>query len=118
MVEKFKTILEGIITEKGQITLLALLKMDEFVDKWTVVFCAPWASADNRAEVCEVVKNAIVKNLTSEEISEIGRIGIFPKTEHLVEELLQYKSGASLENQKINGNTVHLAHIIFSNSNA
>ena len=117
MVEKFQIILDDIQTTKSPITLLALLKMDEFIDKWTVVFCAPWALDDNRAEAFEIVKGAVLKNLEPEEISEIGRIGIFPKSEHLIQELLQYQSGTKLENKKVNGNTVHLAHIIFSNPN-
>ena len=41
----------------------------------------------------------------------VARIGIFSKSEHLIELLLQYKKGAVIENEKINGNVVHQAYI-------
>lgn len=114
MVEKFQKILENIEKVKGDITIFALLKMDEFVDKWTVVFSASWATDMNRTEVFEMIRKEIIETLTSEEVGEIARIAIHPKTEHFIQELLQYKSGTTIENQKINGNTVHYARIIKS----
>ena len=88
--------------------------MDEFVDKWTVVFCASWATSTNRSEVFEMIRIKIKSTLTPEEVSEITRIAIYPETEHFVQELLQYKTGTIIENRKINGNTVHYAHLIKS----
>lgn len=114
MVEKFQKILESIEKIKGNITIFALLKMDEFVDKWTVVFCSSWATDANRAEVFEIIRKEIIETLTQEEVGEIARIAIYPKTEHFIQELLQYKTGTTIENKKINGNTVHYAHIIKS----
>lgn len=114
MVEKFQKILEDIQKANGDVVVFALLKMDEFVDKWTVVFCASWASESKRTEVFEIIRKEIVKTLTPEEVGEIARIAIYPKTEHFIQELLQYKSGTTIENKKINGNTVHYAHIIKS----
>jgi len=114
MVEKFNKILENIEKIKGNITIFALLKMDEFIDKWTVVFCASWATDTNRAEIFEIIRKQIIATLTPEEVREIARIAIYPTTEHFIQELLQYKSGTTIENQKINGNTVHYAYIIKS----
>lgn len=114
MVEKFQKILEDIQKANGDVVVFALLKMDEFVDKWTVVFCASWASESKRTEVFEIIRKEIVKTLTPEEVGEIARIAIYPKTEHFIQELLQYKSGTTIENKKINGNTVHYADIIKS----
>jgi hypothetical protein len=114
MVEKFQKILENIEKAKGSVVIFALLKMDEFVDKWTVVFCASWATDINRTEVFEMIRKQITDTLRPEEVSEIARIAIYPKTEHFIQELLQYKSGTTIENKKINGNTVHYAHIIKS----
>ena len=116
MVEKFQTILQSIEEQKGPVTLLALLKMDEVVDKWTVVFCAPWVTESNRSESFEFIKEQIIKELTPEEIEEVARIGIFSKTDHLIKELLQYQLGTELKDKKINGNYVYLAQIIKSNS--
>lgn len=115
MVEKFQTILQRIENQRGPVTLLALLKMDEVVDKWTVVFCAPWATDNNRADSFEAIRQEIINALTPEEIEEVARIGIFPQTDHLIQELLQYQSGTELKDKKINGNYVHLARIIKSN---
>ena len=42
MVEKFRQILVKILNEKGDINLFAILKMDEFTDRWTVLLSAPW----------------------------------------------------------------------------
>src|SRR3989344_6826848 len=106
MVEKFQKILSDIELAKGKISVFALLKMDEFVDKWTVVFSASWMTDTNRAEVFETIRKEIIDNLTQEEVAEIARIAIYPKTEHFIQELLQYKSGTVIENKAVNGNTV------------
>jgi len=117
MVEKIKKILENIEKAKGAVIVFALLKMDEFVDKWTVVFCASWANESNRPETFEMIRKEIIDSLTPEEVSEIDRIAIYPETEHFIQELLQYKSGTVIENKQINGNVVHYAHIIKSEAN-
>ncbi|OGF26448.1 hypothetical protein A2477_00695 [Candidatus Falkowbacteria bacterium RIFOXYC2_FULL_47_12] len=118
MVEKFKTILNSIETERGNVAIFALLRMDEFVDKWTVVISAPWATDENRHEVFEMIRKKIVDTLTSAEASEIARIAIFPIDEHLIQELLQFKSDTVVENKKINGNDIHSAYIIKSETPA
>lgn len=118
MVEKFTKILNNVQTARGPITLLALLKMDEFFDKWIVVFSAPWSAQENRDEVLNLIKQQIIDNLDPQEISEIARIAIYSKTEHLIEELLKYQSGVELQEQRINGNKVHYAKIISSNPSA
>ncbi len=114
MLEKFKEIIEKIEEEKSEVTIFALLKMDEFVDKWTIVFCAPWANDENREEVFNIIRKNIIDSLSPEEVSEIARIAIYPETEHLIQELMQFKSGSIIENEKVNGNTVHYANIIKS----
>ena len=114
MVEKFKTILSNIEAERGNVAIFALLKMDEFVDKWTVVISTPWATDENRHEVFEMIRKKIVDTLTPSEVGEIARIAIFPIDERLIQELLQFKSDTVVENRKINGNDVHSAYIIKS----
>lgn len=115
MVEKFIEILRAIEARRGPVTLFALLRMDEFLDKWTVVISAPWASQQNRAEVFEELRNSISTKLSEPEKSEIARIGIFPREEHLIEDLLRFKAGQTLRDVRVNGNQMHLAHIIASN---
>jgi hypothetical protein len=115
MVEKFKTILKNLESKKGPIALLALLKMDDILDKWTVVFSASWSTDENRTEVFELIRGEILTKLNPQEISEIARIAIYTKDEHLIEELLKYQSGVELKDQRVNGNVVHCAIIIQSN---
>jgi hypothetical protein len=117
MVEKFKKILNSVEAERGSVAIFALLKMDEFIDKWTVVISASWATDDNRAEVFELVRKKIIETLKPVEVAEIARIAIFPIDEHLIEELLQFKTDSVIENKQINGNTVHSAYIIKSEEN-
>lgn len=117
MVEKFQKILADIEATSGKVTLLALLKMDALVDKWTIVLCAPWASDDKRDEAFNIIRNEIRKILTPEELSEFSIIAIYSKGEHLIQELLQYQSGAEVGNKPINGNIVHSGKIIVSNPN-
>jgi hypothetical protein len=116
MVEKFKKILDEIVSEKGDVNLFAIMMMDDFTDKWSVILSAPWLdNEDTRRINFKLIMQIMKKNLTTEENNSIARIGIFPKKEHLIEELLKYKSGSIINNQKINGNFVHLAKIIESN---
>ncbi len=117
MVEKFKQILATLRTQKGEVNLFAILKMDEFTDKWTVLVSAPWINATTKNEIFTLVRALLIQTFTPEEMATIARLGIFPKTEHIVQELLKYKEGAVIsEDEKINGNVVHNAHILASNS--
>ncbi len=118
MVEKFKTILQQITDAKGEMTLFAMMKMDEFTDKWSVVVCAPWARTENRSENFTFIKGVLDANLNEEERITIARIGIFPKQDQAIQALLQFQEGTTIkEDTKINGFMVHEAHILHSNSN-
>lgn len=116
MVEKFKKILKDIEEKNGEVYIFALLKMDEFFDKWSVVICAPWATTANRNEAFDVIKKEILNSITEAEVNEIARLGIFEKNEHLIEELLKFKSETEIKGEKINGNIVHEGYIIKSKS--
>lgn len=117
MVEKFKQILEELKSKKGQVDLFAMLKMDEYTDKWTVVISAKWIDTNTKNEVFSLIRSLMIQKFTPEEMSTIARLGIFPNNEHIVQELLKYKTGAVIsEDEKINGNIVHNAHILVSNS--
>lgn len=114
MVDKFRQVVEQITREKGAMYLFAILKMDELTDKWTIIVAAPWIDSHSFS----YIRDILIKKFTSEEIDTVARLGIFPKSEHIVEELLKYQSGAIInEDQKINGNLIHEAHILVSNSN-
>jgi hypothetical protein len=115
MVDKFKKILSQMVKDKGSVTFFALIRIDDFVDKWSVVLCAPWATEKNHDEIFRYVLDLIKANLEVGELNTVARISIFSKDEHLIHELLQFKAGTVIENQKINGNHVHQAQILESN---
>lgn len=112
MVDKFRQIADKINSERGALNLFAILKMDEFTDKWTLILSAPWI--DNTT--FEYIRSILVDSFTAEELAAIARLGVFPKSTHIVQELLKYSEGASITSpQQINGNFVHEAHIIKAN---
>lgn len=117
MVDKFKTILAKIQADKGEVYLFVLLKMDELVEKWTVLLSAPWSSEATKKEDFEYVRDLIRANLDSEEISNVARLGILPKDTHLIQLLLKYQSGSIDSETKLNGNVIHQGYIIVSNPN-
>ena len=120
MVEKFKKIIEIIKNNKGRVDLFAFLKIDELSDKWSIVLSADeWMSegGEGSEKDFEYVRNLIRENLSDDERLSISRIGIFPKSNHLVIALLQYKSGTEIKDDtKVNGNIVHQGYILESNS--
>jgi len=117
MVDKFKKLLEEIETTKGKVVLFAITKMDELTDKWSIILCAQWADNDKQQEAFDFVFGLLLKYFGEEERNSIARIGIYHKNEHLIESLLQYKKDSIIENEKINGNIVHLGYILESNAN-
>lgn len=96
-----------------------ILKMDEFVDKWSIVVSAPWLTSDNQAEMFDYLSTKIRQALNQEERSSIARLGTFQPNEHLVRLMNQSirvggGSPVKLENTKINGYLIHEAHIFES----
>lgn len=117
MVENFKKILKKMIDDRGDIYLLALLKMDDLADKWTVILSAPWAQ-EGDSDIFKYVLNQLKSNLASEELTNIARLGIVPKEDHLVSLLMRFNSETPLKNEKVNGNLIHEGYIVLSNKNA
>ena len=115
MVDKVKKILTILRTDNKPVWLFALLKMDEFIDKWTLIISAPWVTKDNRENIFQHIIDLLKENLNQDELSSIARIGLIDKDEHLAQELLKRKTGDILKEDKINGNTVHEGEILESN---
>lgn len=118
MVEKFQKILEKIIKENDKVLFFGFFKMDEFTDKWSVVFCADWLNEKNNDKFFKFLINEMKKDLSEEESKSIARIGIFSKDEHLIDLLLKFKTGSRIQNQKVNGNVIHDGYIIVSNQDS
>ncbi len=118
MVDKFKTILSKIQKEKGDVYFFGLFKMDEFLEKWTVLLSASWLSEATKKEDFEYVRNLIFSSLSSEEISTIARLGLLPKEDRLIQLLLKYQNDTEITSEtKLNGNTLHQGYVIISNPN-
>lgn len=116
MVEKFKKILDKIISGHGAVTLFAVVKMDDLTDKWSIILSAPWSDGDKSQSAFDAVLALLLENFDAEERNSIARIGIYDQSEHLIQELLRFKKDTVLENQKINGNLVHFGYILESKS--
>ncbi len=119
MLNKFKTIFDSIVSERGDVNLFAVLKMDDLTEKWSIFVCAPWANETNREEVFNYILDKIKAGMTREEVGTLARIVITNMEDHLTNELMRYRAseriGGGGESIKINGNMVHDAHIIASN---
>jgi len=117
MVEDFKKVLD-VLKERGKpVWIFAFLKMDEFLDKWSLVISAPWINESNKNSEFEGVLDIVKKNISNEKLSSIARIVLLDKDDHLIQELLKKNSGDEIRDEKINGNTVHYGYIIESNPN-
>ena len=117
MVDKFKTILDN-LKKHGDVTLFAVLKMDNLTDKWSVLISATWINEDNRKEIFNEIIELIKNTMSIEEAASVARVIIAPKEDPLVLGLLEYKTVDYIggdEPIKINGNLVHEAHILESN---
>lgn len=118
MVDKFREILLKIKADKGEVYLFGLLKMDELVEKWTVLLSAPWSTEATKKEDFEYIRNLIKNTLSSEEFSNVARLGILSKDAHLIQLLLRYQPDTEIANEtKLNGNVVHQGYILVSNPN-
>ena len=115
MVEKLKTILNILNKNNKAVWLFAFLKIDEFIDKWSLVISAPWVNDSNRNTEFQYMLNIVRENMSPEELSSIGRIVFLSKDDHLIKELLKKKSGDEIKEEKVNGNIIHEGQIIESN---
>lgn len=116
-IDRFKNILANIVSKKGDVSVFALLKMDDLTDKWTVILAAPWVTDTDRGEIFFLLREEMVTNLETEELQTIARFGIWPTSEHLISLLLDnYTQGDYIsQDTQINGNLIHEGYILASN---
>jgi hypothetical protein len=114
MVDEFKKVLTEFEAQNSPVCVLALLKMDDLIDKWSIFLAAPWINNENNRATFKSFLTAMEKNVSHENLHNIGRIGIFSNEEHLAEELMNFKEGAVLKDQKINGNMIYEGYVIAS----
>ena len=115
MVANFKKILDILKAGNKSFWLFACLKMDDLVDKWSLIISAPWINEGNENDEYKNILNIIKSNITDEELSSIARIVILQKDDHLIQELLKKPSGTEIKDEKVNGNIIHYGFVIESN---
>jgi hypothetical protein len=115
MVENFKKILDTLKADNRPVWLFAYLKMDDLIDKWSLIISAPWINANNENDEYKNILNIVKSCITDEESSSIARVVILPKDDHLIEELLKKEPTAEIKDEKINGNIIHSGFIVESN---
>jgi hypothetical protein len=116
MVEKLKKVIEELEISNKPFWMFAVLKMDEMVDKWSIIISAPWINDENRHTQFNLILDLLKKYLDEKELYSIGRISLLPREGHLIEELLKMNSGDIISNSPINGNTIHEGQVIISHS--
>jgi hypothetical protein len=118
MVEKFNDILKKIIAEKGSVLVFAIIKMDEIIDKWLIIFSANWVTTENSTETFNYLRNIIISSLTADEVNLMSGLGIYTKDEHLIQLMTKSISvqdgDVYLKDTALNGYKIHEAHIFQS----
>ena len=116
MVDKFKEVLAKIHEADKQVSLFAVLKMDEITDRWSIIFSAPGLEDEKkRRDTFVYLVDLLPKTLTKKEAEAIARVGVFALNNHLVENLLKYKTGFEIkESTPVNGNVVHEGYVLES----
>ncbi len=119
LINKFQTIYNNIVTEKGNTYLFMIIKMDELIDKWSVIASASWITRDNQRDSFTHIATELERILTREELITIARIGIFQPEDHIVKLFnssfrVQGGNAVRLQNTKLNGFQVHEAYVFES----
>lgn len=96
------------------VDLLAVMKMDDLIDKWSILIAADWITSENHRQVFNDFVVLIKDELNEEERGTIARVGVFSTKDHLVSELLNYKTGTIITDTKVNGNKIYEGYIIKS----
>ena len=114
--ENYKKVLDTFIERNGNRTvdLFVVLKMDELIDKWSILLAAPWINEENRKETFGSLANILIEVLGEEEIAEVARVGVFPSSYYLVGLFAEkFRAGQYIkEDARINGNVIHEGYII------
>ncbi len=119
IVIKVGEVYKEIIKEKTSLNLFMLVKMDDFIDKWTLIVAANWVDPHNLNVTFDYMLSKLRKELSPEEGSQIARVGIFTPHDQLVQEFTRSVVVADSEpirlvNAQVNGYKVHEAWIFRS----
>ena len=113
MLEKMSKICEIYQDGNDNVRLFAVLKMDDLVDKWSVIIATDKnQTQDERREEYAKISKLLTEKLEASEIRDIARIGFFDMSTHLIEESSKYQAGSKIEKTKVNGNFVYEGYIL------
>jgi hypothetical protein len=115
MVEEIYSTLATTLKQKDKIWLFAILKMDELTDRWSIIISGPnLKELGKREALFKEIIAVIRSNLTPEERQNIARIGIFPLSSHLVRDVRKHPEATKFENERANGNFIHLGYVLIN----
>lgn len=114
LLNKFNEIVNAAESDGKGLSLFAVAKLDNTSDGWSIISKPEIDSIESRRELFKYFVDMLVKKLTPQELADIARVGVFPLSEHLVEDILKYKKGHLVESFPANGNIVHEAYILES----
>jgi hypothetical protein len=114
--EKYQKVLDVFLgkVDNKSVDFFAVLKMDEIVDKWSILLAASWITDSNRKETFDVLATAMVDNLNTEEIDEIARVAVINSNNHLIQLFLKnFETGQHIkEDAQVNGNVIHEGYVL------
>lgn len=120
-IEKISDVYRDIVKEKkGKIYLFMLIKMDEYVDRWSLLISASWFKDENFRDEFKYMLDKLANNLDPGERESISRLGLFTKDEHLVElftnsyQVIAVDSPIRIKDTQVNGYKVHEAYIFYA----
>jgi hypothetical protein len=90
MLEKYATIAQTLIQEKGPFKLFALLELSNMACEWDVVLSASWLPGNDEMESLRFLVDKIRAVLTHQEYLKIARVILLDVNEPFVKELQKF----------------------------
>ncbi len=116
-IEKFCSIEQSLVQEKGQFKLFALLERATVFDTWDVIMASK-GLPDNEMSVLKYVVDKIQAVLTRQEMIRIGAVILLDVNDHFVKEvqkfLVEHQNPTEFSNAEINGLEISRGYIITS----
>ena len=111
--EDFRALVDA-LKRNSKVSFFAILKMDDFTDKWSLLFSGPRLSdTDKKKELFEEII-PLIYGAERLEREDVARIGLLPLTNHLVKVIRERPVGSSLRNERANGNFIHEGHVLIN----
>jgi hypothetical protein len=117
MIEKLAALERTIATEKGDLSLFALLLREDAADKWDLLLAAPWLETDKKDSLAYVA-DKLRAQLTTQQLLLLSRIVILEKGNPVLEALhrmIQVQHGmGEVRDSSVFGVPIKQAYLITS----